>query len=79
MRSLVYNAFAVPTIVEGFGPAFSLGGVDGVISDGRSRVGSLLVPGVVSVWAKPPGICRKPTRESTLAIMISLLMFYLPS
>jgi hypothetical protein len=79
MRSLVYNAFEVPSIAEGFGPAFSLGSVDGVVSDGRSRVGSLLVPGDVSVWAKPPGISRKPTRESTLATMISFLMLYLPS
>ena len=61
-------------------PAFSVGSVDGgVVSDGRSRVGSLLVPGDVSVWAKPPGIGRKPTRESMLATMISFLMLYLPS
>jgi hypothetical protein len=80
MRSLVYNAFEVPSIAEGFGPAFSLGSVDGgVVSDGRFRVGSLLVPGLVSVWAKPPGISRKLTRENTLATMISFLMLYLLS
>jgi hypothetical protein len=53
-------------------------GVDGVIPDGRSTLG-LPVPGLVSVWAKAPGINRKPARVSTVAIMISFLMVYLPS
>jgi hypothetical protein len=61
--------------------AFSPGGVDGVVSDGRSRLGSRLLPGVVPVWdwAKAPGRNRKPARASTVAIIMSFLIVYLPS
>jgi hypothetical protein len=66
-------------VVEDFGLGLSPDGVDGVTPDGRSTLGAPPVPGLVSVWAKAPGISKKPARVSTVAAMISFLMVYLPS
>jgi len=59
-------------------PAGPPGGVMGVVSDGRVTEGSLLLPGVVSVWAKAPELSRKPMRENRVAAITNIFIGHLP-